>query len=230
MDILKHFILRSGNGLLCLALLPFLMVSCGTTSTYSPPSVLRPSDADLFEWYGDGLQGPVQVQISLDDQMVYVYIGGEEAGWSYLATGLPKYATPTGKFKILEKTVDKHSNLWGVIKDADGNTVNSDARNGRDPVPPGGRFAGAQMPYWMRLTNSGIGMHVGHIPQPGLPASHGCIRLPRGFAVRLFSVVKIGTPVEINGTTPYAEDYNFSRATAEPDADVLATVAMSTLR
>lgn len=184
----------------CLAWVVLVLSSCAT-----PPQVARympRAEPVLYEWYGEGLVGEVSVEISLDDQMIYVMIGGEEAGWSYLATGVRRYATPVGDFKILEKVVDKHSNLWGVMKDANGNTVNSDARNGRDAVPPGGRFVGARMPYWMRLTNGGIGMHVGVIPQPGLPASHGCIRLPRGFAQHLYAVVRLGTPVRIRGTTP----------------------------
>lgn len=219
--------MMSGNWLMLgFAGAAMLLSSCASTSRVA--AVLPKAEPVLYEWYGEGLQGPVKVDIVLDEQIAYVTIGGEDAGWSYLATGLPKYATPTGSFKILEKVVDKHSNLWGVIKDEYGTTVNSDARNGRDPVPPGGRFMGAQMPYWMRLTNSGIGMHVGVIPQPGLPASHGCIRLPRGFAIELFSVVKLGTPVTIRGSTPYARDYNLSRATGAVSSD--AIVAMSTLR
>ena len=35
------------------------------------------------------------------------------------------------------------------------------------------------------------------IPRPGNPASHGCIRLPREFAIQLFDYVRIGTPVRI---------------------------------
>jgi lipoprotein-anchoring transpeptidase ErfK/SrfK len=55
----------------------------------------------------------------------------------------------------------------------------------------------APMPYWMRLTWRGIGMHAGPIPRPGNPASHGCIRLPRPFAIQLYQIVRIGTPVRI---------------------------------
>ena len=53
------------------------------------------------------------------------------------------------------------------------------------------------MPYWMRITSWGVGMHAGPIPDPGSPASHGCIRLPHEMARTLFSVVQIGTPVTI---------------------------------
>jgi len=56
---------------------------------------------------------------------------------------------------------------------------------------------GRPMPYWMRLTSYGIGMHVGPIPYPGSPASHGCIRLPEGPARLVFASAKVGTPVKI---------------------------------
>ena len=49
----------------------------------------------------------------------------------------------------------------------------------------------------MRLTSYGVGMHGGVIPEPGEPASHGCIRLPKDFVPTLFEVVNVGTPVVI---------------------------------
>ena len=53
----------------------------------------------------------------------------------------------------------------------------------------------ASMPYFMRLTDSGIGMHVGPVFQT--PQSHGCIRMTRSSCVPLFKTVKVGTPVTI---------------------------------
>ena len=51
------------------------------------------------------------------------------------------------------------------------------------------------MPYFMRLTNDGVGLHAGMLP--GYAASHGCIRLPHAFAELLFSNVSVGTPVDV---------------------------------
>ena len=65
----------------------------------------------------------------------------------------------------------------------------------KDPKPPGTRFKGAPMPYFMRLTGSGVGLHAGYLP--GYPASHGCIRMPEFMAENFFSSVSIGTPVTI---------------------------------
>jgi lipoprotein-anchoring transpeptidase ErfK/SrfK len=67
-------------------------------------------------------------------------------------------------------------------------------------IPEGATFDAAKMPYWMRLTDTGVGMHVGHVP--GRPASHGCIRLKREVAVELFSLTKIGTPVVVAESAP----------------------------
>lgn len=156
----------------------------------------------LFEWNGDGVAGPVSVKIDVDEQRAYVYKGDRQVGWSYVASGIRSKPTPTGNFKIAEKTVDKKSNLWGKIYDSEGDVVVSDAKSGRDAVPEGGRFEGARMPYWMRLTGDGVGMHAGPIPNPGSRASHGCIRLPRDFAPILFENVSIGTPVSVVGDGP----------------------------
>jgi lipoprotein-anchoring transpeptidase ErfK/SrfK len=97
----------------------------------------------------------------------------------------------------MEKVAGKRSNLYGRIYDANGNVVNSDADTRRHSVPRGGKFVGASMPYWMRLTSYGVGMHVGPIPNPGSPASHGCIRMPREMARVLFQNTPTGTRVTI---------------------------------
>jgi ankyrin repeat protein len=53
----------------------------------------------------------------------------------------------------------------------------------------------AKMPYFMRLSCKDFGLHEGYLP--GYPASHGCVRLPREAAQRLFRDVPIGTLVTI---------------------------------
>lgn len=157
----------------------------------------EPDNRHLFEWYGDNLTGATRVVINLTTQRAEVFIGGQKAGWTVVATGKEGYGTPAGSYKVIEKVVDKRSNLYGQIVDSYGNVIVPDADVRDDPVPPGGAFIGASMPYWMRLTNSGIGMHAGPIPRPGEPASHGCIRLPYEMAVKLHHRVVLGTPVRI---------------------------------
>lgn len=150
----------------------------------------------LYDWFDHGGPGEIEILIDLSEQRAFYTRGGRPIGWSYVATGKPGKATPTGSFRITEKIVDKYSTLYGWIEDEFGNVVNGDATP-KDPVPPGCVYIPAPMPYWMRLTNYGIGMHAGVIPNPGRPASHGCIRLPKRFAPRLYDSVKVGTPVRI---------------------------------
>jgi lipoprotein-anchoring transpeptidase ErfK/SrfK len=155
----------------------------------------------LYDWQGDELSGPTTVNIVLNEQKAYIYRGGQPAGWTYLASGTASHPTPTGTFTVLEKKAIKSSGKYGMIKDAAGNVIDSDAEAG-DRVPRGGRFVGAPMPYWMRLTGAGVGMHAGPIPNPGSPASHGCIRLPRGLAPKLYDVVGVGTRVTVTRNAP----------------------------
>jgi lipoprotein-anchoring transpeptidase ErfK/SrfK len=176
-----------------------LVLGCASTEKPAelPPEPVPTQPAALFEWNPEGLFGEPSIIIDLRAQRAEIYIGGQHAGWSVVATGKEGFGTPAGDYTILEKVVDKYSTLYGRIVDAGGTTVKADADARRDSPPEGGRFVFAPMPYWMRLTWRGIGMHAGRIPRPGSPASHGCIRLPREFATQLFQLVRIGTPVRI---------------------------------
>ncbi|MET0253278.1 MAG: L,D-transpeptidase family protein [Terrimicrobiaceae bacterium] len=178
-----------------LAALVFGCVSTEKPAELAPEPV--PTQETLYEWNSADLLGELSVIIDLRSQIAEVYIGGQRAGWSVVATGKEGFDTSAGEYTILEKVVEKYSTLYGRTVDADGNTVRADADIRRHSPPEGGRFVFAPMPYWMRLTWRGIGMHAGRIPRPGSPASHGCIRLPREFAIQLFDYVRIGTPVRI---------------------------------
>jgi lipoprotein-anchoring transpeptidase ErfK/SrfK len=135
-----------------------------------------------------------KLQINISDQRAQLLSNGQVAIDYPVATGRSSYPTPSGDFEILEKMVDKRSNAYGKVLDASGNVVNSDA-DASDPVPEGGKFLGASMPYWMRFTWTGIGHHIGNVPRS--PASHGCIRGKRSTIPQVFSKVKVGTPVTI---------------------------------
>ena len=156
----------------------------------------------LFEWTDEETKGHPAVKISLTEQKAYIYRGGKNVAWTMLASGVSNHKSPTGTFTVLEKKEKKESNLYGIVVDSDGDVVNWDAKAGVSKIPKGGRFVGAPMPYWMRLTSTGVGMHAGNIPNPGKPASHGCIRLPAEMAEKLFSVVEVGTSVTITGDAP----------------------------
>jgi lipoprotein-anchoring transpeptidase ErfK/SrfK len=160
-----------------------------------PMHVSRPHKI-LHQWYDDGGPGKVTVKISLPDQIAEFQRGGRDIGWCYVATGREGYGTKPGTYKITEKIVDKYSNRYGWIEDEFGNVVVGAARY-TDPVEEGMTYVPAPMPYWMRLTSYGIGMHGGLIPEPGKPASHGCIRLPKEIVETIYNSVEVGTPVVI---------------------------------
>lgn len=110
-------------------------------------------------------KGPLKIIVSLNKQRMYVYRGQERLLTSRVSTGKRGHSTPAGVFSILEKRKWHRSNI----------------------------YSGAPMPYMQRLTWSGIALHAGHVPN--YPASHGCIRLPKRFARRLFQETKVGAHV-----------------------------------
>lgn len=177
------------------AFLAGLMISCGPVSDPGSGKVKR-AHRVLHQWYDDGGEGKVTVRISLKEQIAEFKRGGRDIGWCYVATGKEGHGTPAGTYRITEKIVDKHSNKYGWIEDGYGNVVNGDATPG-SRRGPGEKYVPAPMPYWMRLTSYGIGMHQGIIPEPGEPASHGCIRMPKEVVQDIFNVVDVGTPVTI---------------------------------
>lgn len=129
-------------------------------------------------------------------QRGFLLSNGELAMDYPVSTGKRAFPTPAGKYEVLEKKrTDKRSNLYGKIYDAEGNVVNSDADSTKDSIPPGGKFVGASMPYWMRISWEGIGMHQGRVPR--YPASHGCIRTYSKAVGTVFSKVGVGTPVVV---------------------------------
>lgn len=135
------------------------------------------------------------IKISLDKQRGFLMKGDEVVMDYPICSGIASRPTPTGTFYILEKIVDKKSNKYGTIVDAEGDTVTSNAEVGLDTIPEGGRFVGAPMRYWMRLTNDGVGHHVG--PVKRYRASHACIRGPSATMPVVYSKVKTGTQVVV---------------------------------
>lgn len=111
--------------------------------------------------------GPMVAVVSLPEQRIHVYRDGVRIGLSTVSTGKPGHETPTGTFTILQKKRMHRSNLY-------------------DDAP---------MPFMQRLTWDGIALHAGRVP--GEPASHGCVRLPREFAEKLFEATAKGMTVVV---------------------------------
>ena len=146
-------------------------------------------------WDGEGVSGAPSILISLSEQTASFYKGSKLVGVSAISSGREGRETPVGNYKILAKEPHHVSNLFGDYVDANGNVLvrNVDAK--KDPKPPGATFAGSPMPFFMRLSNAGVGMHQGFLP--GVPDSHGCIRMPERMAKIYYETVSVGTPVRI---------------------------------
>ena len=104
-----------------------------------------------------------------------------------VATGLPQYPTPLGRFSIV--TMQRHP--WWYPPDADWAA-------GASPIPPGpGNPLGTR---WMGLSVGGVGIHgTPDAASIGYSASHGCIRMRIPDAEWLFEHVRVGAPVFIVG-------------------------------
>ncbi len=144
-------------------------------------------------WDGDGVSGKPSIKISLSEQRAYFYKSGQLVGVSQLSTGREGLNTPSGTFAIIQKDKDHISSKYGDFVDSAGNVVKGNVAVS-DPKPPGSKFKGAPMPYFMRIVD-GVGMHAGYLP--GYAASHGCIRMPEFMAESFFRSVSTGTPVTI---------------------------------
>ncbi len=165
------------------ALLPILLLIPASASAQftghpaldtSAPS-LRPGQFQLADIPGPGFAAPgfkdgrkLTIGVSIAEQRLYVYRGGELIAVSRISTGKRGKATPTGAFTILQKRRWHRSNL----------------------------YSNAPMPFMQRLTWDGIALHAGH--DPGYPASHGCVRLPYAFAQQLFAMTGIGDAVIVS--------------------------------
>jgi lipoprotein-anchoring transpeptidase ErfK/SrfK len=158
----------------------------------------QPQWREMSYWDDDGSPGKPWILVDLDRQAADFYRGKNLIGTAAISSGTEGRRTRPGNYTILEKKLDKHSTSYGHIEDASGRVVNNDATP-KTPVPPGCRYVPAPMPYWMRLTNDGIGMHQGFLP--GYPASHGCIRMDKAVVAKFFNAAHVGMPVKVVGTS-----------------------------
>ena len=135
------------------------------------------------------------VMVSLSKQRVWLMAGEQIFVDSPISSGKRAGMTPSGKFSVLDKDPNHRSSIYGEFVDSAGRTVRSGVSLKIDSAPSGSHYVGAPMKWFMRLTDTGVGMHVGILP--GYPASHGCVRLPPDMAQLIYSKVKVGTPVTI---------------------------------
>jgi hypothetical protein len=123
-------------------------------------------------------RGTLQLVVSIGHQHVTLYSNGTRIAQVPVSSGRSDRPTPTGVFSVIEKDRWHRSNLY-------------------DNAP---------MFYMQRITWSGVAMHEGLLP--GVPASHGCIRLPREFAARLWGVTKLGVRVVVAQQEVVPQDFS----------------------
>jgi lipoprotein-anchoring transpeptidase ErfK/SrfK len=138
---------------------------------------------------GPDIGKPVSIVISLSTQRAFVYRGSTMVAATTISSGKDGKDTPLGTYPILQKEQEHKSNLYND----------------------------ASMPFMQRLTWDGIAIHAGN--NPGFPDSHGCIRVPTGFAKRLFGVTSLGTTVTVT------DDFEGGVVAEAPVADQETTMA-----
>jgi len=154
----------------------------------------NPWQGDGSFWKGEGVTGKPRIHIIISEQMAYYYKGDTLVGASPVCTGSDEFPTPKGSFRVLDKDDDHYSSIYGDYIDQDKNIIATQIDNRKDPRPPGTKFDGAKMHWFMRVTGA-VGMHEGYLP--GYADSHGCIRLPTHMAKTFFENTPVGTPVKI---------------------------------
>jgi len=134
---------------------------------------------------------PIMAIVSIKSQRVTFY---DADGWylrAPVSTGVKGRETPAGVFAVIEKDKDHHSTMYDD----------------------------AWMPNMQRITWNGLALHGG--PLPGYAASHGCIRMPYGFAEEMFDKTRIGMRVIVSPND--AEPVDFSHpALLVPSAEAIA--------
>jgi lipoprotein-anchoring transpeptidase ErfK/SrfK len=136
--------------------------------------------------------GRPSIVVDLSQQEAYLYRGKHLVATSRISSGREGYRTPTGRFQVIRKDEDHHSSVYGAYVDANNSVVRANVDRRRDRRPPHSHFVGAPMPFSLEFS-PGYGLHQGYLP--GVPASHGCIRMPYWKARQFFSVARVGTPV-----------------------------------
>ncbi|MEO0416502.1 MAG: ankyrin repeat domain-containing protein, partial [Verrucomicrobiota bacterium] len=102
---------------------------------------------------------PRRIVVDITDQRLTLYENGKRTYSCTVSTGMGglsgRYATKRGSFVITQKNKDHVSSIYG-----------------------------SEMPYFMRVSCSDFGLHVGNVSSRY--ASHGCIRLPWDSARKLY--------------------------------------------
>jgi hypothetical protein len=142
----------------------------------------------------------VEVKLSLSTQNLYVIEGDRLLMAVQGNVGKPGAATPTGNYTI----------------------YNKEKKRRRQSEPD----RGYPMAYWCEFKPA-YGFHEGFV-HPA-PHTHGCVRLHREAAARLFALTRIGTPVIIQNSLPEDKKWGsqVTRLDQSRDPDPPRSVMMS---
>ena len=138
--------------------------------------------------------GRASIVVSLRSQEAYLYRSGQRTASSRISSGREGYRTPVGRFQVIRKDEDHRSSVYGDYVDGSGRIVKANVDIRRDAKPSHSHFVGAPMPFFIEFS-PGYGLHQGYLP--GVPASHGCIRMPYWKARQFYNAVQVGAVVVI---------------------------------
>lgn len=138
--------------------------------------------------------GRPRVVIDLSAQRAYLFRDKHQIASSRISSGREGHRTPSGNFRVIRKDGDHRSGLYGDYVDNQGRVVMANVDIRRRARPRGTHFLGAPMPFFVEFAPS-YGLHAGYLP--GVPASHGCIRMPYWKARQFYNAVELGTPVTV---------------------------------
>jgi lipoprotein-anchoring transpeptidase ErfK/SrfK len=138
--------------------------------------------------------GRSSIVVSLRAQEAYLYRAGHRTASSRISSGREGYRTPVGRFQVIRKDEDHRSSVYGDYVNDSGQVVNANVDSRRDRKPSHSHFVGASMPYFLEFS-PGYGLHQGYLP--GVPASHGCIRMPYWKARQFYNAAHVGTVVVV---------------------------------
>ena len=126
-----------------------------------------------------------RIVVHLNRFRVFLIRDGKRVFSAPIAIGQAAYPTPTGHFEITAK-----------IKNPTWVPPNSPWAAGLEPVPPGvNNPLGTR---WIGTSAPDIGFHATPLDSSvGHAASHGCMRMHRADVERLYDLIRVGTPVDI---------------------------------
>jgi L,D-transpeptidase catalytic domain len=126
-------------------------------------------------------QASVAITIDKNEQMMTVAVDGVERYQWPVSTGIPSHETPNGNFRTFRMEEDHYSK----------------------------EFDDAPMPHSIFFTKIGHAIHgTDSENRLGTPASHGCVRLSRANAAKLYALVQqqgvLNTTVMLTGSSQIA--------------------------